>query len=270
MVVVLKNSNMRIRILILICAFIVACKEKKQTIVEPIKINLQERPVINKKVVNDDNYELNIDKNIVLGKFNYRKDTSFVKVDKCHSSKKIYLNKEVYNAFVQMFYQAKFENNNLKIISGTRNFYEQKVIWERKWKRYKNLIPITRAKKILEYSSMPSTSRHHWGTDIDLNNLNNSYFEKGRGKKEYNWLVNNANKYGFYLVYTPKENGRKGYNMEKWHWSYMPLAKKCLKFYNESIRIGDINGFKGAELSKELDVISSYVNGISKQFIDEK
>lgn len=168
-----------------------------------------------------------------------------------------------------MFNQAKTENINLKIISGTRNFYEQKSIWQRKWERYKNLTPIKRAKKILEYSSMPSTSRHHWGTDIDLNNLNNSYFEKGGGKKEYNWLVNNANRYGFYQVYTSKENGRKGYNMEKWHWSYMPLAKKYLKFYNENIRIDDINGFKGAELSKELDVINSYVNGISKQLIEE-
>ena len=32
---------------------------------------------------------------------------------------------------------------------------------------------------------MPSTSRHHWGTDLDLNNLNNSYFTSGKGKKIY-------------------------------------------------------------------------------------
>ena len=37
-----------------------------------------------------------------------------------------------------MFNHAKFENINLKIISGTRNFSEQKSIWERKWVKYKN------------------------------------------------------------------------------------------------------------------------------------
>jgi len=66
------------------------------------------------------------------------------------------------------------------------------------------------------------------GKDIYLNNLNNSYF-----KKEYDWLVKNASLYGFYQVYTSKENGREGYNIEKWHWSYNLLQKKYLKFYNE-------------------------------------
>ena len=86
------------------------------------------------------------------------------------------------------FNKAKRDSIDLKIISGTRNFYEQKAIWNRKWNLYNNLNPIHRAKKILEYSSMPSTSRHHWGTDIDLNSLNNSYFNTGKGLKTYQWL----------------------------------------------------------------------------------
>ena len=53
---------------------------------------------------------------------------------------------------------------------------------------------------------MPSTSRHHWGTDIDLNSLNNSYFSSGKGLKEYDWLTTNANHYGFYQVYTDEKN----------------------------------------------------------------
>ena len=184
--------------------------------------------------------EYTYDSNFILGKFDYKKDTTFIKVDKIHASKTLY------------------------IISGTRNFYEQKSIWERKWLKYKSLKPIDRALKILEYSSMPSTSRHHWGTDIDLNNLNNSYFETGQGKKEYLWLVKNANTYGFQQVYTSKKQGRTGYNMEKWHWSYMPLSEKYLTFYNNTIQAKDISGFKGADLAAALDVIQIYVNGIKK------
>ena len=32
-----------------------------------------------------------------------------------------------------------------------------------------------------------------------------------------------------------KRIGRTGYNLEKWHWSYLPLASKYLEFYNKKI-----------------------------------
>ena len=205
-----------------------------------------------------------IEKDFILGKYDYKKHIDFEKVSPNHSSKTIYIQKDTYKAFINMFDAAKLDGINLKIISGTRSFYEQKGIWERKWEKYKALKPLDRAKKILEYSSMPTTSRHHWGTDIDINNLNNGYFDNGQGKKEYEWLVKNANTYGFYQVYTSKNQGRTGYNLEKWHWSYLPLASTYLKFYNDSISYDDIIGFKGFELAKQCKMISDYVNGISK------
>ncbi len=209
--------------------------------------------------------KLSLTKEFVLGKFDYQNHELFTKVNPIHTSKTIYLNKEVYLAFLKMFNQAQVDGISLKIISGTRNFDEQKVIWERKWKKYKNLEPLDRAKKILKYSSMPSTSRHHWGTDIDLNSLRNSYFEKGQGKNEYEWLLKNANNYGFYQVYTDKQTGRTGYDLERWHWSYIPLANEYLSFYNKHVDYSDIIGFKGSELAKDLNIILNYVNGISEK-----
>ena len=258
------------RKILILLVLLISCSEKKDKNTsklegrgQGVEIEVSE----NTQIIEKPNLKLN--KNFILGKFNYRKDTSFVRVDGTHSSKTLYVKKEVYASFIEMYNHAKSENVNLKIISGTRNFYEQKSIWERKWERYKNLKPLDRAKKILEYSSMPSTSRHHWGTDVDLNNLNNSYFEKGRGKREYNWLVNNANKYGFHQVYTSKMNGRKGYNMEKWHWSFIPLSKEYLNYFNDKISNEDINGFKGSELSLELSVIESFVNGIENILLEK-
>jgi len=269
MVVALKKNKMRYFLYLLISFTIISCKKDKNT-KEPSK---KVTPIISKDTIKKSKEIVDvivIDKNFVLGKFNYRKDTSFVKVDAIHASKTIYLQKEVYTAFIKMYEAAKSENINLKIISGTRNFYEQKAIWERKWKRYKDLSPIKRAQKILEYSSMPSTSRHHWGTDMDLNNLNNSYFERGVGAKEYQWLKENAIKYGFYQVYTSKKNGRTGYNMEKWHWSYMPLAEQYLSYYNSKISYEDITGFEGSQLEGELNIIQGFVNGISKSVVKVK
>ena len=203
-------------------------------------------------------------KDFVLGKFDYKNHDLFEKVKPNHTSKTIYLNKEVYHAFLRMHAKAKTDGISLKIMSGTRNFSEQKAIWERKWKKYASLNPFDRAQKILEYSSMPSTSRHHWGTDIDLNSLTNSYFETGPGAQVYAWLLKHANSYGFYQVYTEKNNGRTGYNLERWHWSYMPLASHYLDYYNTHISYSDISDFKGSELAESLHSISQYVNGISE------
>lgn len=239
---------------------ILSCKEKLK------KIETAEVVTIHKDTITTiEKPQLNITKTLVLGKFNYKTDSTFTKVSIEHSTKVLYLNTEVYTAFLKMHKAAKTEGIDLTILSGTRNFNEQKTIWERKWKKYNNLKPLERAKKILEYSSMPSTSRHHWGTDLDLNSLSNSYFSSGKGKAIYNWLNENANDFGFYQVYTNKANGRTGYNLEKWHWSYLPLASQYLDFYNSNIKVEDINGFEGADLSEHLYIIESYVNGVSQK-----
>lgn len=209
-----------------------------------------------------------LNKNYVLGKFDYKKNKDFNKVPPEFSSKEVFIRKEVLHAFIKLHTAAKKDTISFKIVSGTRNFSHQKGIWNRKWQKYANLNPLERAKKILEYSSMPTTSRHHWGTDIDINNLNSSYFKKGKGKKEYDWLVKNAHKFGFYQVYTSKENGRTGYNEEEWHWSYAPLATLFLNYYNTKITSEDIIGFKGNALAKELRIIKNYVNGINPELLN--
>lgn len=212
-----------------------------------------------------------LNKNYVLGKFDYTKDANFVVVPKELSSKKIYVRKSVLHAFLKMQLQAKKEKISFKIISGTRNFAHQKRIWSWKWNnKHKKIPPLKRAKKILEYSAMPTTSRHHWGTDIDINSLNNAYFSKGKGKKEYTWLVKNAHKFGFYQVYTSKEKGRTGYNEEKWHWSYIPLSSIYLKYYNQHITFNDITGFKGSKYAKKMNIITKYVNGINIKIVNLK
>ena len=130
------------------------------------------------------------------------------------------------------------------VTSGTRNWYSQKSIWERKWngrtlvggKRLNQSIPdpTRRAKKILEYSSMPGTSRHHWGSDVDINSLTNTYYKKGKGRVLYAWLQKNAERFGFCQPYTA---GRKaGYQEERWHWSYRPLSRPLLAQWLEQIK----------------------------------
>lgn len=171
--------------------------------------------------------------------------------------------------------EAAREGISLKVVSGYRPFDHQKRIWEGKYNGNrpvdgKNLAqvmpdPGERALKILEYSSMPGTSRHHWGTDIDINDLENSYFSSGKGLKEYNWLLKNAPDYGFCQVYTAKNGIRTGYEEEKWHWSYMPIAKYYLNAYIDNIQYADIMGFAGSQSAAKIEVIRNYVFGIDSE-----
>ncbi|MEJ6798764.1 MAG: M15 family metallopeptidase [Crocinitomicaceae bacterium] len=221
------------------------------------------------KAIKSNNFE-KIEKNILLGKFDYKKDSNFSIVNSKYSSKTIYLRNEVLLKFDKMYNAALEDGIKLVIISGTRSFNHQKYIWDRKWaKNILKMDSISAVKEIMKYSSMPSTSRHHWGTDIDLNNLENSYFEKGEGKKIFDWLVENAFKYGFHMTYdNQEETKRTGYKMEKWHWSYMPISEQFLIQFNKYIQCEDISSFNGSKFAchQEVDVIKNFVNGINTDF----
>jgi LAS superfamily LD-carboxypeptidase LdcB len=212
----------------------------------------------------NDSLQVDTSVEFVTGQFEFENHEDFEKVDPQYADKEIYLQQEVWDAFKAMADSAKADGVNFILVSGTRNFEYQKSIWDRKWKDSDAESAMGKANSILEYSSMPMTSRHHWGTDIDLNDLNNSYFESGQGLKEYQWLKANANSFGFYQTYSDKSvNGRTGYNEEKWHWSYMPLAGPYLAFYNQNVSNADITGFEGSDLAAEIDMVKNYVNGVS-------
>ena len=56
-------------------------------------------------------------------------------------------------------------------------------------------------------SATPGTSNHGWGLAIDIANASGKTFQ---------WLVANANKYGFYIGVGDSTNP----NFEPWHWEY--------------------------------------------------
>jgi LAS superfamily LD-carboxypeptidase LdcB len=76
------------------------------------------------------------------------------------------LAKKAGKAFEKMRKAAKKEGVVLEIVSGYRSYDRQKAIWNRKYKANETagLSPEQNIKKIIEYSTLPGTSRHHWGT----------------------------------------------------------------------------------------------------------
>jgi len=220
----------------------------------------------------------------LMGKFELAERNDFVLIPtyRATNGSSMYLRREAYKAFQAMATAAEKDGIKLKIASATRNFDYQKTIWEAKWSgatlvNGKNLSQSTpdgtaRFTKILEYSAAPGTSRHHWGTDIDINAATPEHFETEKGKKEYEWLVINAGMFGFCQPYNLKDSFRPtGYNEEKWHWSYLPLARNFTEEYKTLITESDLTGpakdgvnFLGAEFAPQ-DLITDYVLGINPE-----
>jgi LAS superfamily LD-carboxypeptidase LdcB len=214
-------------------------------------------------------------KSFLMGKFVPYKHTSFIQVKSKYASRKgMYLQKKTYSAYKLMYLAALKDGVHLEIRSATRSFNHQKQIWEAKWTGRRKVagmnlarkIPneVNRARKILRYSAMPGSSRHHWGTEVDLNSFSNNWFSYGKGRRLYKWLQKNAKKYGFCQVYTKKSQHRlTGYEEEKWHWSYMPLSSLYTKQSKEIIILNDFSGFKGSSTANNVDIINSYMLSIN-------
>lgn len=159
---------------------------------------------------------------------------------KLYGGKEINLRKEAHDAFIAMKKAAYSDGIDIKIVSSYRSFERQRTIWERKYLRYTDdnqMKPIEAIDKIIEYSTIPGTSRHHWGTDIDIIDgyqkvkgdlLDPDKFSEGQPFYQLKqWLDEHANTYDFHLVYTD-EVGRRGFKYEPWHYSYAPISKPML------------------------------------------
>ena len=150
--------------------------------------------------------------------------------------------KEAADAYIKMKVAAAKDGFELKVVSSYRSFDKQLAIWNRKFEinSKEGMDPLENIKKITEYSTIPGTSRHHWGTEIDLISaqpkvdgdvlLANLFEGEGPYAALKSWMDANANSYGFFLAY-PKDSLRKGFQYEPWHYSYKPKSKYFLKNY---------------------------------------
>jgi len=178
----------------------------------------------------------------------------------------------------------------LKIASGFRSFDRQLSIWNRKFNgelatknKLNKTVDLThlsdneKVAAILVYSALPGTSRHHWGTDIDVYAQNLllenqklqlepwEYQQNGPFAALSNWLVQHASTYGFFFPY---DVDRGGVAIEPWHLSYAPLAQTCLcdmtiETLAQAIKQSNVLG-KEVILAQLPTILTQYVQNINK------
>lgn len=156
------------------------------------------------------------------------------------------MQEEVYEAYERMRQAAAKEGIDIKLVSAHRSYHRQREIWNAKYKTLtlQGLPAKDAIQEIITYSTLPGTSRHHWGTDIDIiDNANpqsgdvllaEKFYGDGPSSALRSWMKRNAADYGFLEVYTDHPN-RKGFAHEPWHYTYHSLSKAYLEVLTNQV-----------------------------------
>lgn len=210
----------------------------------------------------------------LLGHFRPDTTTDFVRLPRyITGGRGAYLRTAAAAALEQMLRAADNEGIRIRVVSATRTFSRQRTIWEGKFTGIRlsmgrNLAKdhpdtLERCRAILEYSSAPGISRHHWGTDVDFNRTDPAYWRQGEGLVVLRWLEKNASRYGYVMAYPPDRDY--GYRYEPWHWSYCPLARPMLRsYFHKVVADEDLRGFSGDEALRGLPWREWYVNSVGE------
>lgn len=128
---------------------------------------------------------------------------------------------------------------NIWIQSAYRRIEDQTKIYNNKIQEYKNKGKTDEEAKRLteEIVNKPGCSDHNLGLAVDLNYVDGSF----ENTKAYEWLMQNAENYGFILRYPKEKENITKVKYEPWHWRFVGIehAKKinklemCLEEYVE-------------------------------------
>ncbi len=124
------------------------------------------------------------------------------------------LRKIALDAYINMYNAAKDDGIKLIINSSYREYEKQESIYE----DYKNWYGEIKADK---QAARPGYSEHQTGLAIDVFTIDNQLAKTFKDSKGYEWLKNNAYKYGFIERYPENKEYLTGYEFESWHWRYV-------------------------------------------------
>ena len=192
-------------------------KDIKQ-IIKDVNMNLDKEKYV-------DTYEAlypNTEK-ILVNKYYYLDENyipkELIDIDTKYAKQGMKLVKNAKEAFEELSEDALKENMNIIAMSSYRS-YEYQV------NLYNNYVKKDGKEAADTYSARPGFSEHQTGLAIDVYNKKEPYtnFEQ---TAEFNWMQENAHKYGFILRFPKGKENETGYQYESWHYRY--VGKKIAK-----------------------------------------
>lgn len=149
------------------------------------------------------------------------------------------MDKDVLPFATAMIEAAWKDNVELYILSPYRSYASQVTLFNNEVAKQKTngLSKEDAEKKASTVVARPGTSEHHTGMAIDFNSVEDTF----ENTEAYQWLLENAEDYGFIMRYKAEKQSITGVINEPWHWRFVGInhAKKinqldmCLEEYVE-------------------------------------
>lgn len=142
------------------------------------------------------------------------------------------VDRKIYPDLQEMFDDMRELGHRPVVVSGYRSAQEQESILEDKCRVYMNEgypEPVAR-QMALQWVALPGTSEHQLGIAVDIN----PDYSVTKGWGFYEWLRDNAHKYGFIKRYPEDKVEITGISNEPWHYRY--VGKEAAKIiYEENL-----------------------------------
>lgn len=167
---------------------------------------------------------------ILVNRDRYIPDDYQVELTELSNGKKV--DSRIYPELQEMLNDARAQGYGLFVREGYRTQEEQQKLLEEKIEAYKNEGKSkSEAKKLAEqWVAIPGTSEHQLGIAVDIN----ADTTKSSSDDVYNWLAENAYKYGFIKRYPSDKTDITGVINEPWHYRYVG-KEAALEIYSSGI-----------------------------------
>lgn len=176
-----------------------------------------------KFIENPNDYLVLVNKNNKLDKDYVPKDLENISTKFSYNNKK--LRKIAKYAFEKLSYDASLLGYRIVATSAYRDYNYQSELFSYYVK-----------KKGIDYALMCSAkeghSEHQTGLAVDVEGSNFDY-DNFENSKEFNWMINNAHKYGFILRYPKDKEHITGFKYEPWHYRYVGKEASTYIFDNK-------------------------------------
>ncbi len=167
---------------------------------------------------------------IVVNRWNELPENYSIDLTELSNGQKV--DSRIYPALQEMFDAARAEGIYPIVREGYRTAEEQQKILDDKIQAYINEgYSRARAEKTAkEWVALPGTSEHQLGIAVDIN----ADKSKSSNNEVYEWLAENAYKYGFILRYPVGKQEFTGTSYEPWHYRYVG-EKVAEEIYEQGI-----------------------------------
>ncbi|MFM7274732.1 MAG: M15 family metallopeptidase [Gammaproteobacteria bacterium] len=170
------------------------------------------------------------------------------------------LHPEAGSAFLELRAHAAQDGIDLRAVSGYRSFARQLLIWNGKARGERTVLDASEQSvdvrtlsqsellaTILRWSALPGTSRHHWGSDLDVVDaavlapgqqpvLERRWFAPGEPFERLGeWLGAALGREDGQEFFRPYRADGEGVAEEPWHLSFAPLASRCEALFDPQL-----------------------------------